>query len=59
MESSDKKKIFLIVIGGIPGVGKSFLAERICLEYKNNFDIKYLNFDKIENINKDNYLNHY
>ena len=56
MESSDKKNIFLIVIGGVPGVGKSFLAERICFEYKNIFDIKYLNFDKIENINKDNYL---
>ena len=56
MESSNKKKIFLIIIGGIPGIGKSFLAERICSEYKNIFDIKYLNFDKIENINKDNYL---
>jgi len=56
MESSYKKKIFLIVIGGIPGIGKSFLAERICSEYKNIFDIRYLNFDKIENINKDNYL---
>ena len=56
MESSNKKKIFLFVIGGIPGIGKSFLAERICSEYKNIFDIKYLNFDKIENINKDNYL---
>ena len=56
MESSNKKKIFLIIIGGIPGIGKSFLAERICSEYKNIFDIRYLNFDKIENINKDNYL---
>ena len=56
MESSYKKKIFLIIIGGIPGIGKSFLAERICSEYKNIFDIRYLNFDKIENINKDNYL---
>ena len=56
MESSYKKKIFLIIIGGIPGIGKSFLAERISSEYKNIFDIKYLNFDKIENINKDNYL---
>ena len=56
MESSYKKKIFLIIIGGIPGIGKSFLAERICSEYRNIFDIKYLNFDKIENINKDNYL---
>ena len=56
MESSYKKKIFLIVIGGIPGTGKSFLAERICSEYKNIFDIRYLNFDEIENINKDNYL---
>ena len=56
MESSYKKKIFLIIIGGIPGIGKSFLAERICSEYKNIFDIRFLNFDKIENINKDNYL---
>ena len=56
MESSYKKKIILIIIGGVPGIGKSFLAERICSEYKNIFDIKYLNFDKIENINKDNYL---
>ena len=56
MESSYKKKFFLIIIGGIPGIGKSFLAERICSEYKNIFDIRYLNFDKIENINKDNYL---
>ena len=56
MESSYKKKIFLIIIGGIPAIGKSFLAERICSEYKNIFDIRYLNFDKIENINKDNYL---
>ena len=56
MESSDVKKIFIMVIGGVPGVGKSFLAEKICSEYRNIFDIKYLNFDKIENINKDNYL---
>mgnify|MGYP002623356767 CR=1 FL=1 len=50
MESSNKKKFFLIIIGGIPGIGKSFLAERICSEYKNIFDIKDLNFAKIENM---------
>ena len=49
-------EIFIVLIGGIPGIGKSFLSEKICEEYKDCFDIKYLNFDKIENINKDNYL---
>ena len=49
-------EIFIILIGGIPGIGKSFLSEKICEEFKDSFDIKYLNFDKIENINKDNYL---
>ena len=49
-------EIFIVLIGGVPGVGKSFLSRKICEEYRNSFDIKYLNFDKIENINKDNYL---
>ena len=50
------KKIFILCVGGVPASGKSFLAEKICAQFKNAFDIKYLNFDKIENINKDNYL---
>ena len=49
-------EIFIVLISGVPGVGKSFLSRKICEEYKDCFDIKYLNFDKIENINKDNYL---
>ena len=53
---SDLKTIFIMIIGGEPGVGKSFLSNKICTEYKNIFEIKYLNFDSIENINKDNYL---
>ena len=53
---SDRKSIFILLIGGIPGTGKSFLSNKICVEYKEQFDIKYLNFDSIENINKDNYL---
>ena len=53
---SDLKTIFIMIIGGVPGVGKSFLSNKICTEYKNIFEIKYLNFDSIENINKDNYL---
>ena len=53
---SDLKAIFIMIIGGVPGIGKSFLSNKICTEYKNIFEIKYLNFDSIENINKDNYL---
>jgi hypothetical protein len=53
---SDLKAIFIMIIGGVPGVGKSFLSNKICTEYKNIFEIKYLNFDSIENINKNNYL---
>ena len=53
---SDLKTIFIMIIGGVPGVGHSFLSNKISTEYKNIFEIKYLNFDSIENINKDNYL---
>ena len=53
---SDIRTIFIILIGGIPGIGKSFLSNKICVECKDLFDIKYLNFDNEENINKDNYL---
>ena len=54
--SLDKNNIFIILIGGIPGVGKSYLSFKILSEYKDIYDIKYLSFDLIENINKDNYL---
>ena len=53
---SQVKNIFIILIGGIPGIGKSFLSNNICEIYKDLCQIKYLNFDKVENINKDNYL---
>ena len=53
---SQVKNIFIILIGGIPGIGKSFLSNKICEIYKDLCQIKYLNFDKVENINKDNYL---
>ena len=53
---SQVKNIFIILIGGIPGIGKSFLSNKICEIYKDLCQIKYLNFDKLENINKDNYL---
>ena len=52
---SGMKNIFIILIGGIPGIGKSFLANKI-IEYKNEYEIKYLSFDSVENINKDNYF---
>ena len=54
--SLDKNNIFIILIGGIPAIGKSYLSFKILSEYKDIYDIKYLNFDLIENINKDNYL---
>ena len=53
---SQVKNIFIILVGGIPGIGKSFLSNKICEIYKDLCQIKYLNFDKVENINKDNYL---
>ena len=54
--NSNEKNVFIILIGGIPGIGKTYLANKIISEYKDIYDIKYLNFDLIENINKDNYL---
>ena len=50
------KSIFLLLIGGVPGIGKSFLSTKILMEYKDEYEIKYLNFDNEENINKENYL---
>ena len=50
------KSIFIIIIGGIPAIGKTFLSKQIILELKDEYEIKYLNFDYEENINKDNYL---
>ena len=55
MEAADKN-IWVMMVGGVPGVGKTFLSKRILNEYNNIFDILYLNFDMIENINGDNYL---
>lgn len=52
----NEQNIIILLIGGIPGVGKSYLSNKIILEYKDMYEIKYLNFDLIENINKDNYL---
>jgi len=52
----DTNNIFIILIGGIPAIGKSYLSSKILSEYKDIYTLKYLNFDLIENINKDNYL---
>ena len=52
----NEKNIFVLLIGGIPGGGKTYLSNKIISEYKDIYEIKYLNFDLIENINKDNYL---
>ena len=52
----NEQNIIILLIGGIPGVGKSYLSNKIIGEYKDIYEIKYLNFDLIENINKDNYL---
>ena len=54
--NSNKKDIFILLIGGIPGIGKSYLAHKILSEYKDIYEFNYLNFDLLENINKDNYL---
>ena len=54
--NSKEKNIFILLIGGIPGIGKSYFANKISVELKDTYDIKYLNFDLLENINKDNYL---
>ena len=55
MEAADKN-MWVMMVGGVPGVGKTFLSKRTLNEYNNIFDILYLNFDMIENINGDNYL---
>ena len=52
---SNAKNVFILLIGGVPGIGKSFLSKKI-IEFNNEFEIKYLNFDAVENINKDNYF---
>ena len=54
--NSKEKNAFILLIGGIPGIGKTYLANKIIEEYKEIFYVKYLNFDLIENISKDNYL---
>ena len=54
--NSKEKNIFILLIGGIPGIGKSYFANKISVELKDIYEIKYLNFDLLENINKDNYL---
>ena len=56
MESINNN-IFLILIAGIPAIGKSYFANKIISEFSKKYDdIKYLNFDKSENINQENYL---
>ena len=47
----NEKNIFVLLIGGIPGGGKTYLSNKIISEYQNIYEIKYLNFDLIENIN--------
>ena len=32
--NSNQKNIFILLIGGIPGIGKSYLANKISLMYK-------------------------
>ena len=56
MDLNEENKIFFLLLGGIPGIGKTYLSNKIILEYKDKYEIKYLNFDSLENINKDNYL---
>ena len=48
--------VFLILIAGVPAIGKSYFATKIISEFSQKYDIKYLNFDKSENINQENYL---
>ena len=47
------KSIFLLVIGGVPGLGKSFLSKKIIMEYKvykeNNYTIHAIKTDKFRN----------
>ena len=58
--NENKTCIFTFLICGIPGIGKSYFCQKLIkdIEEKNkkNFEIYYLSFDKIENINENNYL---
>jgi hypothetical protein len=62
-EFNQSHKIYTLLVGGIPGIGKTFFSNQvktyITNEHSNNnsFNIKVLNFDQIENINADNYFN--
>lgn len=56
INENEKKEIFILLIGGVPAIGKSFLSKKILNEFSDIYEIKYLNFDSIENINKNNYL---
>jgi tRNA uridine 5-carbamoylmethylation protein Kti12 len=59
---NDFYKIYTFLICGIPAIGKSFFCKKLIEEIKKenqlnyNFEIIYLSFDKIENINENNYL---
>jgi len=59
---NDFFNIYTFLICGIPAIGKSFFCEKLIEEIKKenqlnyNFDIIYLSFDKIENINENNNL---
>ena len=59
---NDFFNIYTFLICGIPAIGKSFFCKKLIEEIKKenqlnyNFDIIYLSFDKIENINENNYL---
>ena len=59
---NDFYKVYTFLICGIPAIGKSFFCKKLIEEIKKenqlnyNFDIIYLSFDKIENINENNYL---
>ena len=59
---NDFYKIYTFLICGIPAIGKSFFCKKLIEEIKKenqlnyNFEIINLSFDKIENINENNYL---
>ena len=59
---NDFYKIYTFLICGIPAIGKSFFCKKLIEEIKKenqlnyNLEIIYLSFDKIENINENNYL---